>query len=299
MGYVILDLEFNNLSDITKYYSDFYSTYPQFKEMDCPNEIIEIGAVRVDKYLNQIDTLKIYVKPYIFPVLNPKIKEITGIEEKNLNEGLPFKEAIKILEEFAKEDDIICSWAKDDVAEIIRNSFYHNVNNVDWIKKYIDIQEYCTKVMGEKQSLSLKRAIEKLDIRKNEGRLHDALNDALYTLEVFKRMYNFRVVKGYVIEDILNMPAIMVKGLEDKDFEEDKVEFICPKCKITLNMESPVKVFNWRFVTLSHCNKCNANILNEVIVKKTLSGNKVYKNNKMIISEAEYLDYSYKLGRTS
>ncbi|WP_027631826.1 3'-5' exonuclease [Clostridium hydrogeniformans] len=299
MGYVILDLEFNNLSDITKYYSDFYSTYPQFKEMDCPNEIIEIGAVRVDKYLQEIDSLKIYVKPYIFPMLNPKIKEITGIEDKDVNNGIPFEEAIKILENFTKEDDIICSWAKDDVAEIIRNASYHGINHIDWINKYIDIQEYCTKVMGEKKSLSLKRAIEKLSIRKDEGRLHDALNDSLYTLEVFKRVYNFRVVKNYIIEDILNMPAIMVKSLEDKDFEEDKVEFICPKCKEILHMESPVKVFKWRFLTLSHCDRCNANILNEVMVKKTLKGNKVYKNNKSIISEAEYLDYSYKLGEIS
>lgn len=299
MGYIILDLEFNNLSEITKYDEEFYCKYPQFVNMECPNEIIEIGAVRLDKYLRELDSFKIYVKPEIFPILNPKIIEITGIKEEDLNRGVPFIEALENLGDFVKDDDIICSWAKDDIAEIIRNSHYYNINHVSWIKKYIDIQEYCTNVMGEKKSLSLKRALQKLSIRKDEGRLHDALNDAMYTADVFRRIYNYRIVKNYIVEDILNMPALTLNSFDDVCVDENNIELKCPKCSSVLEIQCPPKFFNWRFVALSNCTKCNCKVLHEVVIKQTLGGDKVYKNNGMVITEEEYMNYSYKLEKIS
>lgn len=296
MGYVILDLEFNNLGDITKFYPNFYNDYTNLNNSECPNEIIEIGAVKLDKFLKEIATIKIYVKPSIYPFINPKITDITGISEKVLlEEGLEFKEAIKMLGDFVGDDDIVCSWAKDDVAEIIRNSNYHGINTVSWIKNYIDIQEYCTTVLGEKKSISLKNALERLSIKKDDSKLHDALNDSIYTAEVFRRIYNFKVLKNYIVDDILNMPAIIIKNCDDLEIDNSKLDLYCPKCKSQLNIEYPIKLFNWRFITVSNCHKCKSKILHEIVIKKTLSGDKVYKNNRSIINEEQYIDLSYRL----
>ena len=50
MGYIIVDLEFNNLKNITKYYEDFFEKNADLKSINLENEIIEIGAIKVDKY---------------------------------------------------------------------------------------------------------------------------------------------------------------------------------------------------------------------------------------------------------
>lgn len=294
MGYVIIDLEFNNAMEITKYFPEFYVENPNILNNECPNEIIQVGAVKLDKYLKELDRIMIYVKPNIFKVLNPRITEITGIEEGRLKDGVSFSDALEELKEFLGDEDILCSWAKDDIAEIIRNSNYHDIQDVQWIKQYIDLQEYCTKVLGERKTLSLKNALEKLKIKVEEEKLHDALNDSLYTAEVFRRIFNHRILKNYIVTDILNMPAIAIKNYENFKLEEDKIELICPKCSSEVNVEYPLKLFNWRFVSLCYCKRCRSRIINEITVRKTLTGQKVYKVNRSIVNEVEYLDYAYK-----
>ena len=39
--------------------------------------------------------------------------------------------------------DIICSWAKDDIAEIIRNANYHGYNDLSWIERYLRSARIC------------------------------------------------------------------------------------------------------------------------------------------------------------
>lgn len=57
MGYIIIDLEFNNLKNITNYQKDFFEKYGEFDSISLENEIIEIGAVKVDKYMKPIKKL--------------------------------------------------------------------------------------------------------------------------------------------------------------------------------------------------------------------------------------------------
>ncbi len=40
MGYIIVDLEFNNLKNITKYYEDFFEKNADLKSINLENEII-------------------------------------------------------------------------------------------------------------------------------------------------------------------------------------------------------------------------------------------------------------------
>ena len=86
MGYIIIDLEFNNLKNITNYYKDFFEKYGNFDSLNLENEIIEIGAVKVDKYMKPISEIREYVKPTIFPIINPIVTEITKIDMNILNE---------------------------------------------------------------------------------------------------------------------------------------------------------------------------------------------------------------------
>lgn len=294
MGYVIIDLEFNNLQNISKHYNNFYDKYKELKNPEVDNEIIEIGAIKVDKYMKIEDKFKLYIKPSIFPILNPEIEDMTNIKETDLESGVSFIEGMEKLKEFSK-GYIICSWAKDDIIEIITNSHYHKYSDLKWIDRYIDLQEYATNVLGSKKSLSLKSALSMLKIKIDEDKLHDALNDAFYTVSVFKSIYNFRILKNYIVNDIYNMPAIMIKDLRNVNLDRKKVKSICPKCKGNLVLESDYMPLRWRYISVGKCSKCNSRILNEIVIKKTLIGDIIYREIGSSINEWEYSDYSYRL----
>ena len=295
MAFIIIDLEFNNLNGINKYYPDIFNDNPDLKDIQIENEIIEIGAIKLDKYMKPLGEYKAYIKPSIIPVLNPKVLEITKISKEDLDSGISFEEGIDGLRSLIDEDDIICSWAKDDIIEIMSNAIYHKYEDLKWLKNYLDIQEYSTKILAHKNSLSLKNALEELKIRIDPSKLHDALNDAVYTSYVLKRIYNSRIIKNYVIKDIYNMPALEVKNLQEYNLDENKVKEICPKCKVGLAIEYPLKPINWRFLSLGICPKCNRKVINEVVIKKTFSGEEVYKETSTIVNEVEYINYTYKM----
>ncbi|MDR3593356.1 3'-5' exonuclease [Clostridium sp.] len=300
MGYIIIDLEFNNLKNITNYNKEFFETYGDFNDIGLENEIIEIGAIKVDKYMKPISEIREYVKPKIFPVINPIVTEITKINEDILNEkGISFEEAINKLKDMFEEGDVLCSWAKDDIAELIINANYYKFNDLKWLNEYLDIQEYVTKMLGHKKALGLKVALDELKIKVDETKLHDALNDARYTVEVFKRVYNSRIINNYIVKDIYNMPAIHVSNLENVEIDEENLMLQCPKCGKRVELETPIRLLNWRFVGVGTCQKCNSNVLCEVVIKKTLQGEEKNTEITSILKNERYLDYIYKLNNNS
>jgi len=296
MGYIIIDLEFNNLKNITNYYKDFFEKYGNFNSLNLENEIIEIGAVKVDKYMKPISEIREYVKPTIFPIINPIVTEITKIDMNILNEkGVSFQEAINKLKDMFEEGDVLCSWAKDDVVELIINANHYNYKDLSWLNEYLDIQEYATKILAHKKSLGLKAALDELKIKVDETTLHDALYDAKYTVEVFRRVYNSRVIKNYLVNDIYNMPAIYVSNLEKVKIDEEQLMLKCPKCGKKVELETPIKLLNWRFAAAGTCPKCKSNVLCEVLVKKTLKGEEAYSEVNTILKNDAYLNYIYKI----
>lgn len=295
MAFIIIDLEFNNLEGISKFFPRIFEENSGLKDLDLNNEIIEIGAVKLDNYMKAIEDFKVYIKPSVIPILNPKISEITNIKEEDLAGGVSFKEGMDKLSDLIEEGDIICTWAKDDIIEIINNASYHNYDNIKWLKNYLDLQEYSTKILGKKKSLSLKNALEEFRIKVDNTKLHDALNDAIYTGEVFKRIYNSRAIKNYIIKDIYNMPALIIKNLQEFNIDKNKVKELCPKCLVDLEIEYEMKPAKWRFLSLGSCPRCKNKVVTELLIKKTFSDEEIYKETSSIVDEIEYINYTYKM----
>lgn len=290
LDYIVLDLEFNNLREITDFFPDFYEKNSDLIQIKCENEIIEIGAIRLDRAMREIGRFKTYIKPNIYKILNPRVTEITGITANELVDGISFIEALKKLGEFVGEDSIICSWAKDDIAEIMRNADYYNCSSIEWLKGYIDLQEYCTKILLEKKSISLINALNRLRIKVKEEELHDALNDAYYTSQVFKRIFNDRAVKSFIVRDIVHMPSIMIRDLDKFQLEEEKAKLYCPKCGALVELQYPLKLFKWRFIGIGSCINCNSKILQKIVVKQSLAGDKVYISDNRFLNDKEYIE---------
>lgn len=182
MNYIVLDTEFNQPAP------HLFNPNTRFKPNSiCPFELIEIGAVKLDESFKEIDTFKVFIKPVIYYNLSPIIKRKTGISSKDLKYGLPFEAAIKNFKAWISDNCyLLCVWSDNDIKELKRNCKYHNLKD-DWLKNHLDIQAKASRYfdLPKGQQIGLGKAIKRLDLE-TDMKFHRALNDAIYTAEVFK-----------------------------------------------------------------------------------------------------------------
>ncbi len=188
MDYIIFDLEFNQGYNYTKDTKNI--TNPK-----CPFEIIQIGAIKLTDNFETIGTLDVLIKPEIYTIINPFVKELTGITMDELDSGKPFKEMYKQLSEFINADSsILCVWGLADIKELFRNIEYHELDTLIVPTAYINIQSYASKELNCQKGINigLGNAAELLGIP-IENAFHNAYNDAFYTAEVFKKIYSSEI----------------------------------------------------------------------------------------------------------
>ena len=73
MNYIILDLEWNQ------------AAYKVDEEAELPFEIIEIGAVKLNKNAEIIDEFTALIRPQVYPFLVRRTREITGLSDDDLD----------------------------------------------------------------------------------------------------------------------------------------------------------------------------------------------------------------------
>lgn len=190
MNFVVFDSEFNqNIKALTN--SDKRSVYPF--------EIIQIGAVKLDESFNAVGTFNQLVKPTIYSSILPFITKLTGIETEQLMDKETFPSVFSEFINFAGVDSVLCMWGMSDIKELFRNSSYHGLDLTLLPKRYINIQHYASAYFNspQKNPLRLQHVVELMNIPVSSD-FHVALNDAYYTAEIFKRLYNSSVeIKEY------------------------------------------------------------------------------------------------------
>ncbi|WP_206459150.1 3'-5' exonuclease [Anaerovorax sp. IOR16] len=184
MHYIIFDLEFNQCLPSIH--------YSNAKPSQCPFEIIQIGAIKLDSNYNTVSTFSRYVKPTIYTEISPFITELTGITKEQLLPEAPF---FKIFNSFIKfigsKDYIFCVWGTADMKELFRNTSYHNLNLDFLSKRYLNLQPFVSMHLKRPANklIKLEHAVESFNISKIYP-FHNALYDAYYTAELFKKTYN-------------------------------------------------------------------------------------------------------------
>lgn len=180
MDYIIFDLEFNQA---------LYNNRPKLKKL-CPFEIIQIGAVKLDKNQNYLSSFNSLIKPRLYKKLHPFVKDMTNITSDQLLKARPFKDVYKDFLNFIGEDSILCVWGTGDIKELFRNIKFHKLSLNEITHNYINIQKYASKYLKAPKgnSIGLRTAVEMLGITLNKD-FHDAYNDAFYTSEIFKKIF--------------------------------------------------------------------------------------------------------------
>lgn len=187
MNYIIFDLEFNQGLNGNNHLNNINPR--------CPFEIIQIGAIKLDDKLNVMESFDKLIKPEVYMDINPFVKDITNISIEQLLDKKSFKEIYNEFIEFMGSDrNILCVWGTSDIKEFHRNILYHGLDFSAMPIEYINIQLYASKKFNCKSGINigLKNAVELFNIPINTD-FHNAFNDAYYTAQVFKKIYNEKI----------------------------------------------------------------------------------------------------------
>lgn len=127
-----------------------------------------------------------------------------------------------------------------DIKELLRNIKFHKLSALSNFQSYIDVQHYASKYfkVPKGSRIGLKNAVEFLNISvKNE--FHDAFNDAYYTSEVFKIIYDNTIIskiytlvpsprRAYKPKEIVDAEALIkqFEKMYNREMSEEEISII-------------------------------------------------------------------------
>ena len=108
------------------------------------NEIIEIGAVKLNENLEIVDTYSELIKPVVSRKLRSRIKDLTHLTNEDISGGMAFDEAISKLEEWSGSDALFMTWGDTDIRTMLSNfKYFLKKDSISFIERYADLQRYC------------------------------------------------------------------------------------------------------------------------------------------------------------
>ena len=266
MNYIIFDLEWNNA----------YS----YAKKGFMNEIIEIGAVKLNERLEIVDTFKQLILPKITKKLSGRCKSLTNITNEELKQnGIPVADAIKDFSRWSRGDgNVFMSWSNSDLYVLTNNyqTFLGNLN-INFITKYCDAQKYCMSFIERENNnqISLADCGEAFGIKIDTDKLHRALADCYLTAECLKKVFDKDKLQNYIhdcdssfFECLIYKPYLITKPVTEL-FDVYKQELLCPVCKSKMVRLKDFECVNKSFRCPTKCKKCGITYWTTVRAKKT------------------------------
>ena len=281
MTYIILDLEWNGA------YSKRAHGYF--------NEIIEIGAVKMDESLTQKDTFHAVIRPVVSRKLSSIVKNLTGIEASELEEGRSFPQALSQLRKWISDPEaVVMTWSTTDILVLLENCRYFlKEDRIPFINYYVDLQAYCQSVMdmGSSQQIGLGKVGEILGINGEELAMHRALDDSIMSGKVFAHIFeqnSFRLHVKKADDDFygrLLFKTSIISDINDDHVNKSDFRFRCDACNRRLRRTSKWVFRSRTFCAEFFCRGCNRKYSARVQIKLKYDG--AQTNRKLIVQPEE------------
>ena len=140
-------------------------------------EIVQIGAVKVDGDFNAGDSFNVLVRPRLNPVLSPYLERLTGITNQTLNaEGVDLTEAYRAFLAFGEGLPIV-AFGRDDLV-FIDNLRLYGISDAPPLPPYFNVKTWM-----EELGIDTRR-LHACDVGPSagvsfSGHQHNGLDDAL------------------------------------------------------------------------------------------------------------------------
>lgn len=244
MNYIVVDLEWNG-SWSKKAHGYF-------------NEIIEVGAVKVDEQMRIVDEFRAAIKPVVSKKLSNIVTDLTNITAEELEDGTTFMGMVRQLTHWmGKEPTTVLTWSTTDLLVLMENfKYFTGRQEIPFLRNYMDFQVYAQQRMGvdTSQQLGLARAGELLGIPEDDMSLHRALDDSKLTAAILQKVYD----KDTFAEAILpvddefykriTFKTVIIKDLDDPLVKRSELCFNCPDCGQNMKRKG-----SWRFRSRAFC----------------------------------------------
>lgn len=251
MDYIIVDLEWNN-------------TYCK-KKKGFLNEIIEVGAVKLNENLEVVDTFSMLVKTQLGKKLHTRVKELTNITNDDISDGTPFSQVMSLFRKWSSGENVILTWGDTDIRVLIENFKYFNgINFVPFLKNYINLQKYAQAFLNisKADQIGLSAAAEKLGIKTEEYSLHRALDDSLLTADIFKRIFNYDMISSYTLRcdnsfyAKLSFKPKIITDINSPLIDKSRMKCFCDACGSHCERITEWRVMNQAFRAVFQCKSC-------------------------------------------
>lgn len=173
MSYVFFDLEWNQ-------------GYPH-SEADKLDEIIQIGAYRLDSWDDPGTPFSAYVRPSIHKKLHHRVRKMLPLDVEELSKAKPFKRVIRDFFQWCGKDAQFFTWGGCDARVLDMNLCWYG------LEEYLDTEIYDLQraydllIAHTDQQAALKDSVENLGLE-YDLEYHDAGNDAFYTAMIGAEM---------------------------------------------------------------------------------------------------------------
>ena len=241
MNFVVIDLEWNTATRSSKVHPELAA-----KMMF---EIIEVGAVRMNKNLDITDQFQCHVMPVLYKRIQRHIAAVTNRTQQSLYHGDPFVVVAKDLKEFIGDNAVLASWGTSDSEVLLSNIRFHP-NAPEFAFRALNVQAVFAG-LAEGKSRGNQRSIEyALDFLRLEKDLpfHEAISDATYTARILAETLRPRLeecpnetadslLRPYIYNPFLNNQAqerVELSPEEDPFVYLKSRSYACPECGKTI-----------------------------------------------------------------
>lgn len=268
MNYIVIDLEWNG-SWSKKAHGYF-------------NEIIEVGAVKVNEKMEILDEFRAAIKPVVSKKLSAIVTDLTNITAEELADGTTFTGMMRQLSKWmGDEPSAVLTWSTTDLLVLMENCrFFYGKQEIPFLKNYMDFQVYAQGRMGvdNSQQLGLARAGEMLGIPEDDMSLHRALDDSKLTAAILQKVYDKDTFEACILPvnaefyKRITFKTFLIKDLDDPLVKRSELCFNCPECGQNLKRKGTWRFRSRAFCAEFTCRKCERKYSGRVQFKVKYEG---------------------------
>ncbi len=182
--YIVLDFETTCWKDTMKRLADAPTS-----KMELAQEIIEWSCVLYNSTTKQIESrYSVYVKPTYNPILSEFCKELTGITQTQIDDGVTLQQAMSGFEAWLpKHDLMMATWSDWDLSRALgREAKWKEIKIPKLLTRWIDLKAAYRRHY-KKAPQGVEGTIKELGME-FEGRAHSGIVDAENTAKILERL---------------------------------------------------------------------------------------------------------------
>ena len=266
MTYIILDMEWDG------------AYCPKISRFI--NQIIQIGAVKLNENFEIVDTFEKTVRSSFSKKVSGRFTALTGITTDDMKAGIPLEKAVALYNEWAGTDTVTMTWSNSDLFSIMENEKNLMKGVKFHIEKYLDLQSYIQNEMRGlgfeiNSQIALGKAAELLGITIDEYDLHTAKDDSLVCAALIRKYYNKKRFEE-LIKDTENpefykrllFKPTYISNIRSREINRRQLRFKCDVCGASTKRIGQWQYKNHWFLADFACKNCDRKFSGRVSFKK-------------------------------